>query len=241
MSTPPPVANNNRNKTASPTPPIATIADTNESEYDEDSIAVIRAPNESPDRRPSTTPTIEMAASCEYVDALDTEDYKRSVVLTHQKFDNSYGVLFAMIMGVPEYDTMLVNPPFSDTKKKVYTKDYRPTAPLMIFEVNRRSHYLINEEFGGLTILPKPTQWGRDKLIKWLKEHVLNWTLKDVTYIKHHIGLYKKKLATALQKKKFTFLLDETVWAKSGWDGIVPNVRLISIITSDDLKEAFIN
>jgi hypothetical protein len=34
---------------------------------------------------------------------------------------------------------------------------------------------------------------------------------------------------------------DETAWARTGWDGIVPNVRLIEIVLSEDLRRDFIH
>jgi hypothetical protein len=254
MSTTSSESSNNMNPTPCTTPPEANIMDNNNSNLDddEDTIAVIRAPNESPDRRRAPTiPTIEMATTCQYVDEFDTEDYHRSVVLTHKKYDNCYGALFAMVIGVPEYDKMLDNPPFSETKKKVYTKDFRPSNLMLMEEVQRRVHFLSKLNYdpeednpflkNKKIILPKPTQWGHDKLMKWLKEHLLMWNMKDFAYMKHNIGIYKKKLEIVLLKKGSQFNLDETAWARTGWDGILPNVRLISIITSDELKEAFIN
>jgi hypothetical protein len=218
---------------------------------DDDSIDLIRAPNESPDRRSSASKVDnDMVKRCVYDDELDTEEYYRSVVRNHDKHNNSYSSLFAMALGFTEYDKMVEGFPFSETKKKKFTKHFRPSNQLMMFEVQRRAHFLSKLESdkednpflkNGKLILPKPSQWSREKLIKWLKENILPWKQSDMVYMKHNVGVYKFLLSNSLKRKKNQFQLDESIWARSGWDGIVPNIRLIQIITSDDLKQSFIN
>lgn len=90
-------------------------------------------------------------------------------------------------------------------------------------------------------VLPKPAQWSHDKLLNWLKQNLLMWRQEDMIYVKHHISVFKVTLGNSIKVKKNQFQLDQSVWARSGWDGIAPNVHLITIITSDELKNAFIH
>jgi hypothetical protein len=216
-------------------------------ENDSDALAAIRAPNESPERRAAT---VDAFAHLEYVDYLDTDVYVRSVAKNHKMNDKSIGALFVMAIGDPEYDTMLDNPPFSETKKKKHTKHFRPTNQMMMDEVQRRAHFISGltdddqpNPFlkNGKILLPKPAQWSREKLTNWLRENVLMFMLSDMQYMQKHVKAYKTVLSNSLNKKKNRMNLDESIWGRSGWEGIVPNVRLIQIITSDSMKEAFIH
>lgn len=65
--------------------------------------------------------------------------------------------------------------------------------------------------------------------------------LSDKLYMKQHITAYKMLLSKSLKKKKNQMPLDKSIWGRSRWEGIVPNVQLIQIITSDSMKETFIH
>lgn len=122
---------------------------------------------------------------------------------------------------------------------------------MLMFEVTRRAFFISEttpeEEKNpfmnrfGKVVLPKPSQWSREKLITWLKDNLLMWKLSDMAYMKKQISQYKTSLTNTLRRKKHQLQLDESIWGRSGWDGIVPNVRLIQIITSDELKNSFIH
>ena len=218
---------------------------------DEESLGRIRSPNKSPEHRISPNKNVnELSDKLMYDDYVDSEEFFRSVVKNHQKHDNSTGVLFCMALGFPEYDRMLENPPFSETRKKQYTKHFRPSNQMMMHEVQRRAFFIaeLGEQDAtnpfmrhGKIVLPKPAQWSREKLIKWLKENLLEWKLSDMAYMQHHINAYKRLLIKTLNQKKYKLQQDETIWARAGWDGIIPNIRLINIVTSDELKESFVH
>lgn len=121
-------------------------ADDADDDDDEESIAVILAPNESPERRAfaasASNTDNDLVAKCEYIDVSDTTEYYRSVVKNHIKHNKSYASLFVMALGATEYDKMLEKSPFAETKKRKYTKHFRPSNQMMMFEVKRRAHFM---------------------------------------------------------------------------------------------------
>jgi hypothetical protein len=185
-----------------------------EGEDDAESVGIIRSNNESPERRTMSSPITNKKVNAStqklsYSDYLDTEDFVRSLVENHIKHGSSTPVLFTMALGFPEYDKMLENPPFSETRKKQFTKHFRPTNQMMMHEVQRRAHFIAEltpddepnpfKKFGKI-VLPKPAQWSREKLIKWLKENLLEWKLSDLAYMQQHIGAYKTLLRKTLHR-----------------------------------------
>lgn len=112
-----------------------------EEEDDDDTLDALRAPNESPERR-TTSDTVHDAVAAKYVydDYLDEGEFFRSCVKNHKKHSNRVGVLFAMAMGNLEYDDMLA--PFSETNKRKFTKHFKPSNQMLMFEVTRRAYYI---------------------------------------------------------------------------------------------------
>jgi hypothetical protein len=87
--------------------------------------------------------------------------------------------------------------------------------------------------------LPQPSAWKKDQLYIFLNNHEFVAQGKDLDFIRGKIKEYKNKLNLEFNKQKKK--PDETSWDWSGWGGIVPNVRLLEIILSDDLRINFLH
>lgn len=84
---------------------------------DSDTLAVIRAPNESPSRQIDSVAIVGTTDHLEYKEYFDLD-----VAKNHKKNDKALGSLFVMVIGDQEYNDMLEKPTFSETYKTFLTR-----------------------------------------------------------------------------------------------------------------------
>ena len=88
--------------------------------------------------------------------------------------------------------------------------------------------------------MPKPSQWNGDRLNEFLNTHTLELDPKDRNFLDARITAYGNNLSLALKRHERRAQADLTIWSQDGWEGLVPCVRLIHIVLSDELRTAFV-
>jgi hypothetical protein len=83
------------------------------------------------------------------------------------------------------------------------------------------------------TRMPKPSGWSRGELISTLEKKIIKLDSMDVAFIHLEIYLYSLYLIHDLSSTQ-NLKPESTLWDRSSWEGIVPNVRLIEIVLSDE-------
>jgi hypothetical protein len=182
----------------------------------------------------------------------DEKKFKHSVCHNFLLNNNNMCHIFAMAIGIPEFSKMTETAPFTQTKKKEYTNVFRPLQAVLVKEINRRAHFLFHRKYkdpkdnplfkNGKLQLPSPQNWPMEKCLKFLKDEKkrLAYQENDYSFLREKIKAYTKFLEREINAKKKK--PDQTSWDCSGWEGgIVPNIRLIEIILSDDLRMDFIH
>jgi hypothetical protein len=157
-----------------------------------------------------------------YTDAHDTEIHKRSAA--HQfvhVHGQSMASVFAMVIGISDYEGILEKEPFCLEKKKDITKEFKPTNEQLIKEILRRSYFFAkdfetmdynaksdlslhpNVNKRGIAKTPKPQAWIQPKLIAWLKERPLKLKphLKDRAFFERSIATYTTTLEESQQER----------------------------------------
>jgi len=148
-----------------------------------------------------------------YTTAADSDEYKRSCAmnLTLRKKPKC---IFAMAMGIAEFDGMLDRPPLTSVKRKELTDLYVPKADDFKHEIKRRSHFFMHvpEEASYFTdelkrhhplktkrssvVMPQPNQWLNSALKKWLLERPMKPNDNDIEFLRTEIRQALVYLAT---------------------------------------------
>jgi hypothetical protein len=82
-------------------------------------------------------------------------------------------------------------------------------------------------------MMPKPSRYTREQLMEFfLQNKTIKLQSMDLAYIWAQIFLYSRSLTQEIDSKNLK--PDTTSWDRGSWDGIVPNVRLIEIVLSDE-------
>jgi hypothetical protein len=181
----------------------------------------------------------------------DTEDNIHSAAGVYLRRNNDMTLVFTMAIGIAEFSGITEKEPFTLTNKKPHTKVFNPTREMLQQEIVRRGHFIGNRKYAkveqnplaksGKIEFPRPKAWLVEKCLDWLKnpKHALTYKEVDYIFLRTQIELYTEFLRRDLSRKNNK--PDETSWDRSGWEGIVPNIRLIEIILSDDLRIDFLH
>jgi hypothetical protein len=129
-------------------------------------VASLRAGINEPEEEAAVT-TESACDKCMYTNLHDTEIHKRSAA--HQFVHvhaQSMASVFAMVIGIPEYEGILEQEPFSLEKKKDHTKEFKPTNEQLMKEILRRA-YFFEKDFetmdnanGDLSLHPNVNKRG---------------------------------------------------------------------------------
>lgn len=187
-----------------------------------------------------------------YASHHDTDEFKRSAAKTFLLLEKKPFVYFTMAIGYEEFDNILDTAPFKNTNKKELTDAFKPNKKSLQTEVKRRAHFLLMEHSNhgpghplysnGRVQAPRPSQWRIGKLMDWLKNHTLVLDEeKDLAFLKNRIESYSQHLTTVLNQQSTRAQQDITRWAQQGWEGILPWIRLISILMKDEYREDYVN
>jgi hypothetical protein len=141
--------------------------------------------------------------------------------------------------------------PFTETKQRKYSQVFKPPNAVLAKEVLRRGHFLYHGEFekaednplfnkkSKQIRMPKPSGWSREDLVEFLDNKTIKLQQTDVAFIHSQIYLYSQFLTRELDSNKLK--PESTAWDNGSWEGIVPNVRLIEIVLSDEFRFDFIH
>jgi hypothetical protein len=88
-------------------------------------------------------------------------------------------------------------------------------------------------------MMPKPSGYTREQLMEFLETKRIKLEYMDLSYIWAQIFLYSRSLTREMDSKNLK--PDTTSWDRGGWDGIIPNVRLIEIVLSDEFRVDFLH
>jgi hypothetical protein len=156
-----------------------------------------------------------------------------------------------MAIGHKEFLRLTEKYPFTETKQRCYKQVFSPPNAILSAEVIRRAHFIFHEEFGKVEDnplynentkqlrMPKPAGWSRQDLLTFLQNKTIKLGSMDIAFIHSQIYLYSVFLTRELKSQELK--PEATSWDRGSWEGIVPNVRLIEIVLSDDFREDFIH
>jgi hypothetical protein len=230
-----------------------------ESTADNEDVSLLREETqESQESQQTTSPSFYDLVSrgeydsFQYTHPDDTVDFKRSAAKNFMLRGKSSTVVFAMAIGHPQFLKLTGEPPFTETKQKVHTQVFNPPNQILAEEVVRRAHFFSHDEKyeklednplydhdKGRIHVPKPAGYSRDRLLGFLQSKTIKLESTDLAFMWSYIRLYAKNLSRELHANKLK--PDTTMWDRSGWEGLVPNVRLIEIVLSDEFREDFLN
>jgi hypothetical protein len=220
---------------------------------DEENIYFLRAESAGADETPSFCELVSQGQYDRfiYTHLKDTSNMKYSAAANFLFREKSLSVVFAMAIGHENFRQLLKHDVFNKTKQKKYTAVFSPSNSILAAEVVRRGHFLFHGDFPKLEDnplynpnskqirMPKPSGWSREDLMNFLEKKTIKLESMDVAFIHSQIYLYSLFLSRELSTQKLK--PDLTSWDRGSWEGIVPNVRLIEIALSDELREDFIN
>jgi hypothetical protein len=187
----------------------------------------------------------------QYSHAKDTTDLKYSAAENFLVREKSLSVIFAMAIGHENFQLLINKHPFKETKQRTYTQVFRPANAILSAEVVRRAHFIFHGEYKKVEDnplynpntkqirMPKPAGWSRQDLLNFLESKTIKLGTMDVAFIHSQIFLYSVFLTRELKTQELK--PEATSWDRGSWEGIVPNVRLIEIVLSDDFRLDFIN
>jgi hypothetical protein len=157
----------------------------------------------------------------------DTMIHKRSAAKQFvQVHAQSMARVFAMVIGIPDYEGILEQKPFSLEKRKDHTKVFKPTNEQLIKEIFRRA-YFFEKDFKtdnipnpnvnkrGITKQPEPAAWKTPKLTAWLKDRPLKIDQKDKAFCETSIATYSYTTTLAESQQERSLLLEESNKSKS--------------------------
>jgi hypothetical protein len=136
--------------------------------------------------------------------------------------------------------------PFTTTKQKIHTQVFKLPNSVLAKEVICCAHFIYHnktyekKEDNPLynpnkkrIMMPKPSRYTREQLMEFfLQNKTIKLQSMDLAYIWAQIFLYSRSLTQEIDSKNLK--PDTTSWDRGSWDGIVPNVRLIEIVLSDE-------
>jgi hypothetical protein len=156
-----------------------------------------------------------------------------------------------MAIGHGNFRQLLEQEVFTKTKQKKYTAVFSPSNAILAAEIVRRSHFMFHDEYKQVEDnplynpnskqirMPKPSGWSRGELISTLEKKTIKLDTMDVAFIHSQIYLYSLYLSCNLSTQNLK--PESTSWDRGSWEGIVPNVRLIEIVLSDEFRNDFIH
>jgi len=135
----------------------------------------------------------------------DTDEFKRSYAgnLCARRKPKA---LFAMAIGMPEFQGILERPPLSVLKRKELTDLYVPKAEDFKHEIKRRAHFFLNVDAEAAyfvdtlksphplktkrsnIVLPQPNQWLNTHLKKWLTQRPMKPNDNDIEFLREEIA-----------------------------------------------------
>jgi hypothetical protein len=187
----------------------------------------------------------------QYSHAKDTTDLKYSAAENFLVRGKSLSIIFAMAIGHKNFHLLINKYPFKETKQRNYTQVFRPPNAILSAEVVRHAHFLFHAEYKKVEenplynpstkqlCMPKPAGWSRQELLNFLEKKTIKLESMDDTFIHSQIYLYSVFLTRELKTQELK--PDSTSWDWASWEGIVPNMRLIEIVLSDDFRNDFIH
>jgi hypothetical protein len=140
---------------------------------------------------------------------------------TYIESNNDKRVLFAMCVGiVNQTGDALVNlelPPWSTIKKR------RKVVP------NQKTLYMeMKRCLGDCNEGPRAANWPMAKITDWLMKNPITLDV-DQQFLRQEINKFRTVIAAAEQST-----------SEKNWRGAVPYLRIIMLLTEDDIKEEFI-
>jgi hypothetical protein len=162
-------------------------------------------------------------------------------------------VLLAMVRGIDEFKDLETTETFKGIQRIKRTKTKLPQNQDLCNEVGRRAHFMAEEwkkSDGGerhpLASLansrikvPETTNWRRPRIEDWLrgKTLALDRGGKDIAFLRGAIRKFKMEIAAS--DVGGPVACSSSPWEGKGWHGLVPWIRLVHILDTDDMKMAF--
>jgi hypothetical protein len=162
-------------------------------------------------------------------------------------------VLLAVSIGVEEFHDILTTSPFKDIKTRDVKKNFIPQLRDLHDEVQRRSHFFMNEWRAdhaehplkkGTSVIKAPSSknWRLPQFTEWLQKKTLplDENRKDITFLRKTILEFKTAVAAAGAESQSSLDDSGDPWISKGWAGLTPWIRLIQIVDSEEMRGAFI-
>jgi hypothetical protein len=101
-----------------------------------------------------------------------------------------------------------------------------------------KAHPLWSEKFRQIRC-PQPSAWSVARLTAWLKKNIIILKAHDISFMTEVVKSYGDLINR--ETKAANLKPESTSWDRSGWEGILPNVRLIETILLDELRTDFVH
>lgn len=189
-----------------------------------------------------------------YNDVHDTAEFALSCAKSFALRKKKFYILFAMAIGeMGSFAQLMAEPPFSTASKQIHKRAFMPNNVVLIWEINRRSHFIDAADsdefvkrgeqhpFGSRLTRPRPGQWKREDMLRWLEVHTVNkQDERDLAFMTNYMNRFKTGLADALLEESANKGSNESFWERKGWQNLGYRCRFIDVISSDEMRNAFV-
>ena len=164
--------------------------------------------------------------------------------------ENSKQVLFAMLVGQSEFETILAEEPFSQVSSgSRIGKKFYPANQVYAEKVIRRwDHVLTSDERNSYSNgryangrnngQPAAKRWQTSKLLGFLKSYPIK-DHDDLIFIKVEVIRFKSALTSYLSDQQEAES-NADYWSRRGWAGLIPLLRFIHVCILEEFRAAFL-